>query len=134
MSMGPTPKDIDISDGLSSTFGCVEFEKAMCEIVKFLQDDSSSIIDLFHQTREGYVWGEDLGPGEHPEVKRDVPLGWDKLFRLGDIPGVSHEVMAALAASGWIQHHWFPKWTFRLTPEAFYRILNHHQKKETTRK
>lgn len=123
---GISPKDVYNPDELSSTFGCIEFEKALTSILGYLQDDSRGINDFFGESEGGFAWGD------HP--KRDVPKGWDKLFSLGEIPEVHPAVVVALAASGWIQHHWFPKWTFYLTSYAVGRIIGHHEKFQSSNK
>ena len=110
---GPSPKEVDLSDGLLSTFGCSEFEKAICKIVEYLADDSKKI---------------DLWPaGCYKTAERLV--GWEKLFTLED-SGIEPSCFAALAAAGWLNHFWFPKWSFQLTPEAVKRIQERHGPKK----
>ncbi len=93
------PKDIDISSGLLSTFGCSEFEQLACAIIRFLQSDEK-------EDTHGYDQGE----------------GWTKCFRMERFKEFSPSLFAMFCASGWLITGWFPKYVFTVSPAFVERV------------
>ncbi len=98
------PSDVDLSKKLQGYFGCVEFEDAICWIVRFLADD----------TRYANIPASLYGHG---------PAGWGKKIRLETIPNIDPTMFAMLCAAGWLQNCWFPKGAFTVT-DAFIKRLS----------
>lgn len=104
-----TPAEIDLTgfSPFESKFGCHEFERAIEAIVRFIRD-------LPNKPNHPTPWQF------HPKAwgRGDE---WETRFMLHEVD-VSASVMCALAAAGWIEHIWFPKWTFKLSAPAVERI------------
>lgn len=98
-----SPSDVDLSEGLKATFGISEYEDALVKVIQYLQDDSrnAGIPDIMF-----------LGNTE----------GWGKRFRIDTIEGISPEIFAMLAGSGWIKTGYFPKYTFTISDAALMRL------------
>lgn len=103
------PNDVNLSDGLLSTFGCVEFERAACHIVEYLNDDT-----------RGIPVAVSCG---------DPGIGWGKKFNIDTIAEIDPTLFAMLCGSGWIRTMWFPKGTF-IVSDGFIGCLWHRKLRE----
>jgi hypothetical protein len=97
------PRHVDLSTRLQGGFGCVEFEDAIIEIVKYLADDSRN-----------------AGIGEW--CHGNGPNGWGKKLRIDTIPAVSPTMFAMLCGAGWLENCWFPKGAFVVTKALIERL------------
>lgn len=101
------PKDVDLKDGLLSTFGCAEFEEAAVQIILFLADE----------TRSAGIpeWLFGNGPA----------TGWGKKLTIDTLVdrGVDDHWFAMLCAAGWLENAWFPKGSF-VVSERFVKRLD----------
>jgi hypothetical protein len=99
------PRDVDVSDGLCSTFGCTEFEQAAVCILAYLNDDSRTVNDL------GWSHGE-------------AKCAWRKRFGVDTFePKIGATMFAMLACGGWFTHVWFPKGLFVVSETFIERLL-----------
>ena len=105
-----SPKHVDLSNGLQSTFGCCEFESAACEILRYLNDDSRPYVKC------------DPWMGHQADGK-----GWDKPFRIQSLE-INPTMFAMLCACGWITACWFPKGIFTVSNDFVDRLWEKQQK------
>lgn len=97
------PTEIDLSELLVGTFGCIEFEDAACVLVRFLSSEASQ--------RSIPAWLD-----HNPNGK-----GWEKSFYMRDLP-IDSTLFAMLCAAGWIQNYWFPKGSFVVSQDFVSRL------------
>lgn len=94
------PCEVDLSDGLQSTFGIVEFEKAACHIIRYLCDDSFKV----------ETFGFELGEG------------WEKKFSMETFTEIDAPLFAMMCAAGWVRCSYFPKRLFTVSEEFVLRL------------
>lgn len=96
------PGSVDLSAGLQSVFGCVEFEQAACRLIRYLATAEAS-------PDKNYLLGE-------------IGSGWGKKFWYDTVPGIDPGLFAALCASGWVVGVGIPKRAFTVSAAFVRRV------------